>query len=114
MTIITGDGLVGTVQSEVGSEIVIESCRVPRFTAVARTTVVAAMRFVVIVFEVATDTSHIHDISKRIFAVAVGAGQSCVLELQWKVGVVVVVETGVVPGTGIVAVFALLAAAPLM
>ena len=114
MTIITGDGLVGTVQSELGSEIVIESCRVPRFTAVAKTTVVAEMRFVVIVFEVATDTSHIHDISKRIFTVAVGAGQSCVLELQRKIGVVVVVKTGVVPGARVVAVLTLVTATPLM
>ena len=114
MTIIAGDGLVGSVQGEVGCEIVIESCRVPRFTAVARTTVVAAMPFVIIVFEVTTDTSHIHDISKWVFAVAVGAGQGCVLEFQCKIRVVVVVETGVVPGAGIVAVFTLLAAATLM
>ncbi len=114
MTIIAGNGLVRAVQRKVGSEIVIESCRVPRFTAVARTTVVAAMTFVVIVFEVATDTSHVHDISERVLTVAVGAGQSCVLELQWEVSVVVVVETGVVPGAGVVAVLTLITAAPLM
>ena len=114
MTIIAGDGLVRAVQREVGSEIVIESCCVPGFTRVAGTTVVAATPFVVIVFEMTTDTSHIHDIGKRILAVAVGAGQSCVFELQWKIRVVVMVETGVVPGTGVVAVLALLTATPLM
>ena len=114
MTIIAGDGLVRPVQRKVGSEIVIESCRVPRFTAVARATVVAAMTFVVIVFEVATDTSHVHDISERVLTVAVGAGQSCVLELQWEVSVVVVVEAGVVPGAGVVAVLTLITAASLM
>ena len=114
MTIIAGDGLVRAVQGEVRGDIVIECCYLPRLTAVARATVVTAMPFVVIVFEVATDTSHVHDISKRIFTVAVGAGQSRVLELQWEVRVVAVVETGVVPGAGIVAVFTLLAATPLM
>ena len=114
MTIIAGDGLVGSVQRKVCSEIVIESCRVPRFTAVARTTVVAAMPFVIIVFEVTTDTSHIHDIVERVFAVTVGAGQGRVLKLERKVRVAAVIEAGVVPGTGVVAILTLFTAASLV
>lgn len=114
MTIIAGDGLMRPVQAEICCEIVIESCRVPRFAAVARTTVVAAMPVVIIVFEVAAYASHVHSVRKRIRAVAVGTGQCSVFELERKICVVVVVKTGVIPGAGIVAVFTLLAAATLM
>ena len=72
------------------------------------------MAVVVVVFEVARDTRHIHFIVERVLAVAVAAAQLRMLAVERKVRVTRMIELRVVPAGRRVAVAAFLSAAPVV
>ena len=84
----------------------------PFLSSMACAAVGASMSLVAIILEVAAGTRHIHDIVKRVFTMAIGAGQSRVFKLKREIRVAGVIETRVIPATRIVAVLALFPATP--
>jgi len=64
-----------TVQHEFGVPVMLEASRRPLVIGMASSTVGAVVAVVVVILEVATDTSHVHFVGKRIFAVTVVASQ---------------------------------------
>ena len=75
VTIDAGDRLMRSIQCKFGVPAVIEVCRSPFVIRMATCAIGTVMTIVVIILEVATDTSHVHFIGKRIFAVTVVASQ---------------------------------------
>ena len=68
----------------------------------------SVMTVVVVVLEMTANTTHIHHVIERVFAVAVAATKFRVPTLKRKVGVAAMVETRVCPRTRVMAGLALL------
>lgn len=71
----------------------IEASRGPLVIGMASSAVGTVVTAVVIIFEVATDTIHVHFIGKRIFAVTVVASQLSVTAPECEIGITLMVET---------------------
>ena len=97
MAVVTGNRFVCAVKQELSRTVVIKGGLGPGFGRMAQAAIGAAMPGVAVIFQVTADAGHIHDIIKRVFAVAVGTGQTCVLAFERKVGVAGVVEACVSP-----------------
>lgn len=114
MTVDAGNRRVRAVQTKVGVASVIEDADIPVLTGMATFTFAAVVALVIIVLEVAIHALLLHDIVKRIFAMTVVATQFGVPAIEWKVGIACVIKTRIVPRAGVMAGFALLAAATLV
>ena len=112
MAVVASDLPMATHQFVVRVYVMVKQWRVPIIIAVAGNALTAVMSVVLVVFQVAGYAHLFHFVLERVFRMAVVASQFGVLALKWKFGVARVIETRVVPVAGVVAVFALLAAAP--
>ena len=108
------DGLVCAEQPVVRVPVMIEHGFRPVIVVVAGIAVVTIVLVVFVVFEMAGDACLVLFILERIFGVAVIASCLGVLALERKFGVPGVIEAGVVPVSGIVALLAFLAASTLV
>ena len=86
----------------------------PRLGGMAVFTFGAVMAVVVVIFEMAADAVHLHDIIKRVLAVTITAGKQRVFAFEWEFRVARMIETGVCPGTRVVAVITLFATSALV
>ena len=78
----------------------------------ATLTLTPVMTVMVVVLEMTADTTHIHHVIKRVFAMAVATTKFRMPTLKRKVGVAGMVETRVRPGTRVMTGLALLATSP--
>lgn len=102
---------VRAIQRIVGIDVVIELDNRPFHVAVTRFTGLSKMSIVRIVVQMTGYAFHLELIRKRITAVAIVAGQVRMPAEERKIRVVVMVEPGVEPSVGRMAVLALVAAA---
>ena len=114
MTISTSDLLVRASQHECCGSKVVEKRLAPVLAGVTAAAIGSPMAAVIVIFKVATGTCCVHDIVKRVFAVAVVASKCRVLTLKREVSIVGVVETRIFPRARVVAAFALFAASSLV
>ena len=114
MAIVASDLPMATHQFVVRVYVMVKQWRVPIIIAVAGNALTAVMSVVLVVFQVAGYAHLFHFVLERVFRMAVVAGQCGVLALKWKFGVARMIETRVVPVAGVVAIFALLAAAAIV
>lgn len=112
MAVVTRRLLMGAIEDEVRTFVVIEMALRPRFIRVAFSAFGPVMTLVIIVFEMAGDAFHVHvNVVPRVFAVTVVAGQLCVFAFEREVRVLRMVETRVGPIARIVAGLAIFPAA---
>lgn len=109
-------GIIGmrSVQLELSVPVVIEQRLGPCHAVVAVTAFRSVVPFMLVVFKVTTDAGHIHFVAKRIVAVTVITSELCMMAFKRKVGISRVVEAGVGPRCRVVAILALVPAAPIM
>jgi hypothetical protein len=75
MAVDTGNGLMRTVQYKLGIPVMVKTRGWPFIVGMAVPTICAVVAFVIIVFEMATDTLHVHVIGKRILSMTIIASQ---------------------------------------
>jgi hypothetical protein len=110
MAVDAGNRLMRAVQIVFGIPAMVEQPFRPVGVVVAAATVVAVMPTVLVIFQMTGHAGLVHFILKRIFRVAITAGQLCVFSLKHELGVPSMIESGVVPVGGVMAGFALLSA----
>ena len=114
VTIDAGNRLMRSVQYKFGVFVVIEMGRGPFIVLMTATAIGTVMAIMVVIFEVATDTSHIHFIGKRIRGVTIIASQLGVTTQKREISIARVIKTRIVPVRRVVAVLALFAAASIV
>ena len=114
MTISTSDLLVRASKHEICGSIVVEKRLAPVLAGVTAAAIGSPMAAVAVILKMAAGTFGVHDIVKRVFAVAVVASKCRVLTLKREVSIVGVVETRICPRAGVMAAFALFAASSLV
>jgi len=116
MAVNAGGRLMGAVQDEIRTHVVIEDVLCPRFVRMTVRAISSAVPFVIIVLEMAGDAFHVHFIYivERVFAMAIVTAQLSVFTIEREIRVLRMVETCVGPRGRVVAGVALFSAAALV
>lgn len=109
MTVRARDVRMCAIQCEIGVAIMVEPAVSPRFSRMALRTVGAIPPVVLIVFQVTADTRRFQFVAEGVLGMAIATRQVGVTAIEWKFRVAGMIEAGVRPVCGVVAVLALIA-----
>ena len=114
VAVVARKSLMPAEEFVIGLHVVIKGRFCPLGADMAGVTLLTAMLVMRIIFEMTGHAGHIHLVFKRILRVAVAASRLSVLAFQRKFRVAHMVEAGVMPVGGVMAILTLFPAATLM